>query len=27
VLPGKDPELAEAVNAFIVNMQANLGGE
>ena len=27
VLPGKDPELAEAVNAFIVNLQANLGGE
>ena len=27
VLPGKDPELAEAVNAFILNMQTNLGGE
>ena len=26
ILPGKDGELAEAVNAFAANMQANLGG-
>jgi len=27
VLPGKDPELAEAVNAFMANMQANISGQ
>jgi len=27
VLPGKDPELAEAVNAFVANMQANITGQ
>jgi hypothetical protein len=27
VLPGKDPELAEAVNAFVANMQANISGQ
>jgi len=27
VLPGKDPELAEAVNAFVANMQANIAGQ
>jgi len=26
-LPGKDPELAEAVNAFVANMQANIAGQ
>jgi len=27
ILPGKDPELAEAVNAFVANMQANITGQ
>ena len=27
VLPGKDPELAEAVNAFVSNIQANIAGQ